>query len=78
MPRAALSLVLLAGLAACGSSQRERGLSGAAIGAGVGAVGAEITGGSAVGGAVVGAAAGAAVGLLTSRREIDFGELFDD
>jgi hypothetical protein len=78
MTRAALAFVLLAGLAACGSSQRERGLSGAAIGAGVGAVGAEITGGSAVGGAVVGAAAGAAVGLLTSRREIDLGEWLDD
>ncbi len=42
------------GLAACGDTDLERGVSGAAIGA----VGAEITGGNTVTGAAVGGAAG--------------------
>ena len=42
------------GLAACGDTDLERGVSGAAIGA----VGAELTGGNAVTGAAVGGAAG--------------------
>ncbi len=41
-------------LASCGDTDLERGLTGA----GIGAVGAELTGGSAVTGAVVGGAAG--------------------
>ena len=49
---AAVSAVLA--LSACGDTDLERGLTGA----GIGAVGAELTGGSAVTGAVVGGAAG--------------------
>lgn len=48
-------------LAACGDSDLERGLSGAAIGG----VGAEITGGSAFTGALIGGAAGVLCDDLT-------------
>lgn len=58
-------------LAACGSTQGERALSGGAIGAGVGAVGTAIVGGSVVTGAAVGAAAGAVAGAVTDERQID-------
>lgn len=49
------------GLAACGDSDLERGLSGAAIGA----VASEATGGSAVTGAAIGGAAGVLCDDLT-------------
>jgi osmotically inducible lipoprotein OsmB len=61
-------------LAACGSSKTERGLSGGAIGAGVGAAGSAITGGSMLGGAALGGAAGAATGVLTDEDDVDLGE----
>lgn len=51
---ALIAIAATLGLAACGDSDLERGVSGAAIGA----VGAEVTGGNAVTGAAVGAAAG--------------------
>jgi osmotically inducible lipoprotein OsmB len=69
---AALAAALL--LAACGSSKTERGLSGAGIGAGVGAAGSAITGGSILGGAALGGAAGAATGVLTDEDDVDLGE----
>jgi hypothetical protein len=49
------------GLAACGDTDLERGVSGAAIGA----VGAELTGGNVVTGAAVGGAAGVLCDDLT-------------
>jgi osmotically inducible lipoprotein OsmB len=52
LPVAALAAIL--GLSACGDTDLERGLSGAAGGAVVG----EVTGGNALTGAVVGGAAG--------------------
>ncbi len=58
-------------LAACGSTQGERAVSGGAIGAGVGAVGTAIVGGSVLTGAAVGAAAGAVTGAVTDRRQIN-------
>ena len=58
-------------LAACGDTKTERGLSGAGIGAGVGAAGAALTGGSVLGGALIGGAAGAATGILTDEDDID-------
>lgn len=71
----ASAMVLLVGpLAACGSSQGDRALSGAGIGAGVGATGAALTGGNVVGGALIGGAAGAAAGALTDEEDIDLGE----
>lgn len=58
-------------LAACGEGPLERGLSGAGIGAGVGAAGAAITGGSVLGGAAVGGVVGGAAGALTDEDDID-------
>ncbi len=49
-----VAIAAILGLAACGDTDLERGVSGAAIGA----VGAEITGGNPVTGAAVGGAAG--------------------
>jgi hypothetical protein len=69
---AALAAALL--LAACGSSKTDRGLSGGAIGAGVGAAGSAVTGGSLLGGAALGGAAGAATGVLTDEDDVDLGE----
>jgi osmotically inducible lipoprotein OsmB len=66
-----LGLILL--LAACGESRLDRGLSGAAIGAGAGAAGGAVTGGSVLGGAVLGGAAGGAAGVLTDEDDVDLG-----
>lgn len=69
---AGLAAALL--LAACGSTKTERGVSGGAIGAGVGAAGSAITGGSILGGAALGGAAGAATGVLTDEDDVDLGD----
>lgn len=61
-------------LAACGHTTSDRALSGAGIGAGVGAVGSAITGGSPVTGAVVGGAVGAAGGALTDDDDVNLGK----
>ena len=59
-------VVLLSGLlCACGHTRGERALSGAAIGAGVGAVGASVAHGNALTGAAIGAGVGAAAGALS-------------
>jgi hypothetical protein len=58
-------LALVMGLAACGSSKTERGVSGGLLGGGAGyAVGGPT-------GAAVGGAAGAATGVLTADDEED-------
>ncbi|MGF1626905.1 MAG: hypothetical protein ACFCVH_18650 [Alphaproteobacteria bacterium] len=57
-------------LAGCGKSPMERGLSGAGIGAGVGAAGSALTGGSVLGGAAVGGIVGGAAGALTDPDDI--------
>jgi osmotically inducible lipoprotein OsmB len=64
-----LVLLLIPFVIGCsGLSKREqRVLSGAAIGAGTGIVGAAVTGGSLVTGAVVGTAAGAVGGLIVDE-----------
>ena len=49
-----VTIMAVLGLAACGDTELERGISGAAIGAGA----ATVTGGNAVTGAVIGGAAG--------------------
>jgi osmotically inducible lipoprotein OsmB len=72
--KAVLAATLLLALAACGSSTMDRGLSGGAIGAGVGAAGSAATGGSALGGAALGGAVGAATGVLTDEDDVDLGE----
>lgn len=70
---------LLAGLAvlalsACGTSERDRALSGAGIGAASGAALGGLTGQSPLGGAVLGGAAGAATGALTEKDDLDLGD----
>ena len=59
------------GLVGCGYTRGDRALSGAGIGAGVGAAGSAITGGDPVTGAAVGAGVGAATGALTDEDDID-------
>lgn len=61
-------------LTACGESKGDRALSGAAIGAGTGAVGGALLGGHAVGGALIGGAVGAAAGGLTDKDDINLGK----
>jgi osmotically inducible lipoprotein OsmB len=68
---AILSTVAL--LSACGNTTSDRALSGAGIGAGVGAVGSAIVGGPVLGAAVVGGAVGAAAGGLTNSNQVDLG-----
>ncbi|PZQ43562.1 MAG: hypothetical protein DI551_11910 [Micavibrio aeruginosavorus] len=58
-------------LGACGNTKTERGLSGAGIGAGVGAVGTALTGGSPWTGAVIGGVVGGATGALTDKDDIN-------
>jgi osmotically inducible lipoprotein OsmB len=69
---ASLLLSLLA-LSACGNSQSDRALSGAAIGAGVGVVGGALLGSPAAG-AAIGGAVGAGAGALTDEEQIDLGQ----
>jgi osmotically inducible lipoprotein OsmB len=64
---------LVFSLAACGHQPGERALSGAAIGAGAGAVGGALMGSPGTG-ALIGGAAGAAAGGLTSDRQINLGK----
>jgi osmotically inducible lipoprotein OsmB len=71
----ALAAILAAGtlaLSACGTTTEDRALSGAGIGAGVGAVGGALTG-HPLAGAALGGAAGAAGGALTSPSQVDLG-----
>ncbi len=70
-----LTITLLAvsvlALGACGNTQGERALSGAGIGAGVGAVGTALTGGSPWTGAAIGGVVGGATGALTDKDDIN-------
>jgi osmotically inducible lipoprotein OsmB len=72
--KAGLAAAMVLALAACGSSKTDRGLSGGAIGAGVGAAGSAATGGSVLGGAALGGAVGAATGVLTDEKDVDLGK----
>jgi peptidoglycan hydrolase-like protein with peptidoglycan-binding domain len=69
-----LCLSLTLSLAACGSTQEDRGLGGAGIGAAAGAVVGAVTGLTIVEGVIIGAAAGGATGLLTDKSQVDLGE----
>lgn len=67
-----LSLFLLLLIACSGmNTTQQRTLSGAGIGAGVGAVGAAATGGCTTCGAVVGGAVGAGAGYIYDQNEKD-------
>lgn len=72
--KSSLFVSLLLIVSACGSSQSDRALSGAGIGAGVGAAGSAISGGSPLTGAAIGAGVGAAAGALTDEEDVDLGE----
>ncbi|MEI6729983.1 MAG: hypothetical protein WCL30_01885 [Pseudomonadota bacterium] len=61
-------------LSACGNTGSDRAISGAGIGAGVGALGGAVVGGSVLGAAVVGGAVGAAAGGLTNDHDINLGK----
>ena len=65
--RIVLLAVAASALAACGTTQAQRGLSGAAIGGGVGLLGGP-------GGILVGAGVGAGVGILTDKEDLYLGE----
>ena len=62
-------LVIMASLTACSNmnGRQQKMLSGAAIGTGVGAVGAAATGGCVTCGAVIGAGVGTAAGAIVDR-----------
>lgn len=67
MKRIAFGFTALLLLGACGTTTGDRGLSGALIGAGVGAVGGGV---GVLGGAVV----GGAVGVLTDPGQVNLGK----
>jgi len=69
-----MCVALVCSLAACGNTQKDRALSGAGIGAGVGAVGSTIVGGDPWTGAAVGGALGGATGAATDEEDVDLGE----
>jgi osmotically inducible lipoprotein OsmB len=69
---AAIAVLML--LAACGHSTGDRALSGAGIGAGIGAVGGALVDGDPVTGAAIGGAVGAAAGGLTKEKDINLGK----
>ncbi len=69
---AGVLLLSLGALSACGTTSGDRALSGAAIGAGVGAVGGYMFG-SPVEGALIGGAVGAGTGVLTDPDRVNLG-----
>ncbi len=73
IPLAGALLLSLGALSACGTTTSDRALSGAAIGAGVGAVGGLVVG-SPVEGALIGGAVGAGAGALTKPDTVNLGK----
>lgn len=69
------SVILITLLSACGNTPGQRALSGGAIGAGAGTVGAVLLDANPVAGALVGAAAGAVTGAATSKKTINLGDI---
>lgn len=63
-----ISVLFLSACAGMNDTQ-QRTLSGAGIGAGVGAAGAAVTGGNPIGGAVIGGAVGAGGGYLYDKSK---------
>ena len=75
MFRLASAMVIVAfTVAGCGSTTEERGISGAGIGAGAGALIGAVTGLSIVQGALIGAAAGGLTGVLTDESQVNLGD----
>ena len=76
MRRTLFPLAIVLSLAACGTSQQDRGLSGGGIGAAGGAVIGAVTGLSVLQGALIGGGVGAAAGLLIDPDALDLGTPF--
>ena len=74
MLRNVIVLTLVAGLAACGTNRVDRAVTGGAIGATAGALGAAVTGRDVASGVIVGGAIGAAAGGLTDAEDVNLGE----
>lgn len=65
---------LIGGLAACGTTPEERGLTGAGLGAAGGAIIGAVTGLTVLEAALIGTGVGGATGLLTDEDTLDLGE----
>jgi hypothetical protein len=74
IPRICTAALLALGLAGCGSTVGDRGLSGAGLGAAAGTAVGAVTGLTLWQGALIGAGVGAAAGALTDQRDIDLGK----
>ncbi len=74
MLRNMIVISLVAGLAACGTNQVDRAVTGGAIGAAAGALGAAVTERDLASGLIVGGAIGAAAGGLTDPENINLGD----
>jgi osmotically inducible lipoprotein OsmB len=67
-----IAVIAMFGLSACGTTPGQRAMSGGAIGAGAGTVGAILVDGNPFMGAFIGGAAGALTGAVTESEDIDF------
>lgn len=65
---------LILGLAACGQNPVDRGITGAGIGAAVGAAGALVSDNDVGPGALIGGLVGGAIGAATRSEDFDLGE----
>ncbi len=67
------AFIIVALTSACGDTPGQRAVSGGAIGAGTGAVGAAVLGANPVGGALIGGGVGAVTGAVTTKNQINLG-----
>ena len=74
VPLVSIFAIAALALAGCGTTVGDRGLSGAAIGAGAGAVAAAALGGPVAAAALVGAGAGGLIGAAPSPSAVDLGQ----
>lgn len=75
-PAKIIGVIAIVGLlSACGNTPGQRALSGGAIGAGAGTVGAVLLNANPVAGAVVGGAVGAVTGAVTTKKQINLGDI---
>lgn len=70
----AAALTLALAVSACGTSPTDRALSGGALGAGAGALGAALLDGNVGVGALLGGGLGAGTGFLTEPGSINLGD----